>query len=324
MAGECPRGAPGPGERAGALALEGFLRRRVYPEQREHRGRERESRAVQALVAWLMARVHDCDPRLFTGEALLVGSQAQDLHVQAESGRGDYDVLAPIQFRTPLLLLGSLYRQPRTRLRFLPSWLCLRPGVPVYRWENKLLADYNTVTLRDTLDSKFLETELTDADIAEINRRQRDLWRGGIDPFLVTRKLHEFCDESSDTGGKRAGCRHQQAPAAGLCRAPPPCSCAWRWAAAPWPSSWCPPSRTRWTCPWSGRGRTCGGCRPGGTGSAAPCGEPPPGVSWKPTKPGPSWWPRTCIGGSTSPRRRPGCCGTWTRTGGAGGRRCSC
>ncbi|XP_065447207.1 uncharacterized protein LOC101949133 isoform X1 [Chrysemys picta bellii] len=176
--------------------LDWFLGTHVYPEQREHQRRERECRLVQALVGRIMARVHEWNVQLFTGEAILVGGQAQDLHVRAESSSSDYDFLAPIQYRTNVILLGTLYSPPGTELHFLPSWLSLKPGVPVYRWENKLVVDYNKVTLRDILDGKVLDLDLTEEDIKEINRRRRDLWRSGIDPFLVARKFHEFVENA--------------------------------------------------------------------------------------------------------------------------------
>uniref|UniRef100_A0A8C8VJR1 Putative nucleotidyltransferase MAB21L1 n=1 Tax=Pelusios castaneus TaxID=367368 RepID=A0A8C8VJR1_9SAUR len=173
-----------------------FLKHHVYPEQREHRRREEEFKVVEELVKRIMAFVRNWNVRLFTGEAILVGSQAQDLHVQAESDSSTYDFLAPIHYRTGLILLGTLYSQPRTDMHFLPSWLSLKVGVPVYRWENKLVVDYNKVTLRDILDGQIPEvTEkdiLTEEDIKEINGRQRDLWHSGLDPFLVARKFHEF------------------------------------------------------------------------------------------------------------------------------------
>ncbi|XP_039390206.1 uncharacterized protein LOC120403309 isoform X2 [Mauremys reevesii] len=201
MAGESQGRAWGPGEMEEEQAechsvaqefLDWFLRCHVYPEQREHRRRERQCQLVRALVSRIMARVHEWNVQLFTGEAILVGSQAQDLHVQTESSSSDYDFLVPIQYRTNVILLGTLYSAPCTELHFLPSWLSLKPGVPVYRWENKLVVDYNKVTLRDILDGKVLDLDLTEEDIKEINRRRRDLWRSGIDPFLVARKFHEF------------------------------------------------------------------------------------------------------------------------------------
>ncbi|EMP24579.1 Protein mab-21-like 3 [Chelonia mydas] len=190
--------------------LNWFLRRHVYPEQREHRRRERECQRVQALVSRIMARVHQWNTLLFTGEAILVGSQAQDLHVRAESSSSDYDFLAPIQYNTNVILLGTLYSAPCTELHFLPSWLSLKSGVPVYRWENKLVVDYNKVTLRKILDEKNVDwgrkdlgLDLMEEDIKEINGRQKDLWRGGIDPFLVARKFHEFVENALAEGNVR-------------------------------------------------------------------------------------------------------------------------
>ncbi|KAG6922390.1 hypothetical protein G0U57_002686, partial [Chelydra serpentina] len=205
MAGESQGEAEGPREMEEEQAechtvtqefLDRFLRRHVYPEQREHRRRERECQLVQALVRRIMARVHEWNMQLFTGEAILVGSQAQDLHVRAESSSSDYDFLAPIQYNTNVILLGTLYSVPGTELHFLPSWLSLKSGVPVYRWENKLVVDYNKVTLRDILDGKVLDLDLTEEDIKEINSRRRYLWSSGIDPFLVTRKFHEFVENA--------------------------------------------------------------------------------------------------------------------------------
>ncbi|CAM2114911.1 unnamed protein product [Caretta caretta] len=212
MAGATQGGARGPGEMEEEQAeshtvaqefLNWFLRRHVYPEQREHRRREQECQQVQALVRRIMARVHQWNTLLFTGEAILVGCQAQDLHVRAESSSSDYDFLAPIQYNTNVILLGTLYSAPCTELHFLPSWLSLRSGVPVYRWENKLVVDYNKVTLRKILDEKAVDfgrkdlgLDLTEEDIKEINGRQKDLWTGGIDPFLVARKFHEFVENA--------------------------------------------------------------------------------------------------------------------------------
>lgn len=152
--------------------LNWFLRRHVYPEQREHRRREQECQLVQALASRIMARVHQWNTLLFTGEAILVGSQAQDLHVQTESSSSDYDFLVPIHYNMNLILMGSLYSKLYTPKGLLPVWDRLKPEVPVYRWGNKVVVDYNKLIMRDLLERKTVDMDLTEEDIKTINKQQ--------------------------------------------------------------------------------------------------------------------------------------------------------
>ncbi|XP_038260657.1 uncharacterized protein LOC119856754 isoform X2 [Dermochelys coriacea] len=174
----------------------------VYPEQKEHQRRKQECQLVQALVSRIMASVHECNMELFTGEAILVGSQAQDLHVQTESSSSDYDFLVPIHYNTNLILMGSLYSKLYTPKGLLPVWESLKPGVPVYRWGNKVVVDYNKLIMRDLLERKTVDVDLTGEDIKTINNRQLQIWKNGIDPYNVMTELWE-CVQKALTEERR-------------------------------------------------------------------------------------------------------------------------
>ncbi|KAG6920658.1 hypothetical protein G0U57_015268, partial [Chelydra serpentina] len=176
--------------------LKCFLGDHVYPEQMDCQSRERECQLVQDLVSRIMARVHECNVELFTGEAILVGSQAQDLHVRTESSSSDYDFLAPIQYNTNLILMGSLYSKLYTPKGLLPVWDSLKPGVPVYRWGNKVVVDYNKLIMRDLFERKTVDVDLTEEDIKTINDRQLQIWKNSVDPYSVMTELWECVQEA--------------------------------------------------------------------------------------------------------------------------------
>ncbi|XP_053883235.1 uncharacterized protein LOC128836722 [Malaclemys terrapin pileata] len=168
-----------------------FLGAHVYPEQREHQRREGERQLVRALVGRIMALVHECNVEMFTGEAILVGSQAQDLHVRTESSSSDYDFLVPIQYNTNLILMGSLYSKLYTPKSHLPAWESMENRVPVYRWGNKVVVDYNKLIMRDLLEKKTVDIDLTEEDIKTINDRQLRLWKNSVSPYSVMTELWE-------------------------------------------------------------------------------------------------------------------------------------
>ncbi|XP_039390258.1 uncharacterized protein LOC120403336 [Mauremys reevesii] len=210
MAGKYQSGAGVPREREEEQAefhtlvqefLKCFLGNHVYPEQREQQRRERQCQLVRALVSRIVARVHEWNVQLFTGEAILVGSQAQDLHVQTESSSSDYDFLVPIRYNTNLILMGSLYSKLYTPKGLLPVWESLKPGVPVYRWGNKVVVDYNKLIMRDLLERKTVDIDLTEEDIKTINDRQLRLWKSSVDPYSVMTALWE-CVQKALTEGK--------------------------------------------------------------------------------------------------------------------------
>uniref|UniRef100_A0A8C3XUN1 Putative nucleotidyltransferase MAB21L1 n=1 Tax=Chelydra serpentina TaxID=8475 RepID=A0A8C3XUN1_CHESE len=183
--------------------LKCFLGDHVYPEQMDCQSRERECQLVQDLVSRIMARVHECNVELFTGEAILVGSQAQDLHVRTESSSSDYDFLAPIQYNTNLILMGSLYSKLYTPKGLLPVWDSLKPGVPVYRWGNKVVVDYNKLIMRDLFERKTVDVDLTEEDIKTINDRQLQIWKNSVDPYSVMTELWECVQEALAEGNIR-------------------------------------------------------------------------------------------------------------------------
>ncbi|XP_027689587.2 uncharacterized protein LOC114022345 isoform X2 [Chelonia mydas] len=176
--------------------LKCFLGNHVYPEQKEHQRRKQECQLVQALVSRIMASVRKCNVELFTGEAILVGSQAQDLHVQTESSSSDYDFLVPIHYNMNLILMGSLYSKLYTPKGLLPVWDRLKPEVPVYRWGNKVVVDYNKLIMRDLLERKTVDMDLTEEDIKTINKQQLQIWKNGIDPFRVMKTLWDCVQEA--------------------------------------------------------------------------------------------------------------------------------
>ncbi|CAM5158414.1 unnamed protein product [Natator depressus] len=178
------------------VLLKCFLGNHVYPEQKEHQRRKQECQLVQALVSRIMASVRKCKVELFTGEAILVGSQAQDLHVQTESSSSDYDFLVPIHYNMNLILMGSLYSKLYTPKGLLPVWDSLKPEVPVYRWGNKVVVDYNKLIMRDLLERKTVEMDLTEEDIKTINKQQLQIWKNGIDPFRVMKTLWDCVQEA--------------------------------------------------------------------------------------------------------------------------------
>ncbi|XP_067421836.1 uncharacterized protein [Emydura macquarii macquarii] len=171
--------------------LEWFLQRHVYPEERERQQMEEECDLVKALVSRIMTYVHRANVHLFTGEVILVGSQAQDLHIRAESSSSDYDFLAPIHYSTNLILMGSLYSKLYTPKGLLPGCRFLEAEVPVYRWGNKVVVDYNKLIMTNILERRNQDLDLTADDIETINDRQLQLWKNGVSPYNV---MKELCD----------------------------------------------------------------------------------------------------------------------------------
>ncbi|XP_065447206.1 uncharacterized protein LOC101939531 isoform X2 [Chrysemys picta bellii] len=166
------------------------LEKKTTEEETEHKRRDRERQLVQALVGRIMAQVHECNVEMFTGEAILVGSQAQHLHVRTESSSNDYDFLVPIQYNTNLILMGSLYSNVDTPKGLLPGKKSMEPGVPVYCWGDKVVVDYNKLIIRDLSERKTLDLSLTEEAINTINDLQLQLWKNGVTTSNVTQGLY--------------------------------------------------------------------------------------------------------------------------------------
>ncbi|XP_077676566.1 uncharacterized protein LOC144266887 [Eretmochelys imbricata] len=112
---------------------------------------------VDALVKRIIAEVSKSH-NLFTGEAILVGSRAQDLHVQAQSCSLDYDFLVPIHYNTNLILTSCQFCKLDTQKGCLPVCRSSKTPVPANLCGDKVMV-HQTPEPENSLCPHYVMTE---------------------------------------------------------------------------------------------------------------------------------------------------------------------